>query len=270
VWEEGERDPDETSAPARPWRVITYVDGVSVDKIDGPARAHAAGAMAARFHGAVVDLSHDYKHVRRGAHDTRQHLVKLAMALASNRAHRLFEAVEPLARSILDAGPLLPPLLVEQPMRHCHGDLKISNVLFDRADTGRAVCLVDLDTLQRLPWCLEMGDAMRSWCNPHGEDVVDATVDASLFQAACDGYFGAAGGPSLTPAERGALVDGTRTIALELAARFCADALHESYFGFDATKFATRGEHNLLRARGQWSLAQDIKARRSELVAFTS
>jgi hypothetical protein len=30
--------------------------------------------------------------------------------------------------------------------------------------------------------------------------------------------------------------------------------LVETYFRFDAARFPARGEHNLLRARGQWSL----------------
>ena len=59
---------------------------------------------------------------------------------------------------------------------------------------------------------------------------------------------------------------GLERIALELAARFARDALEESYFGFDPA-FGGRGEHNLLRARGQAALARSVAANRSTLEA---
>ena len=54
--------------------------------------------------------------------------------------------------------------------------------------------------------------------------------------------------------EQRALLLAPEWISLELAARFAADALDESYFGWNAHRFLSRGEHNLTRARGQWSL----------------
>lgn len=256
-------DGDDDPALRAVWRLLTKVPGQSVDKLATPAQAHAAGALVARFHAAVEDLQHDYKHVREGVHDTKRHLVKLARMMAKHRAHRLGREAGALGKEILDAGARLPDLL-SLPKRHCHGDLKISNLLFD--DDGNGVCLVDLDTLQKLQWPLEMGDALRSWCNPSGEDVTDAAVDVELFRAAVEGYFGSKKRPFLLPEESDALVDGLFTICVELSARFCADALDESYFGWDSAKYATRGEHNLVRARGQWSLARSVRARRDELV----
>ena len=70
----------------------------------------------------------------------------------------------------------------------------------------------------------------------------------------------------LTAAERRALPAGLETIALELSARFCADALRESYFGWDSARFGSRGEHNLVRARSQLSLAASVRRQRGALV----
>ena len=50
-----------------------------------------------------------------------------------------------------------------------HGDPKISNLMFAR-DSDRGLCLIDLDTLGPMPIALELGDALRSWCNPAAED----------------------------------------------------------------------------------------------------
>jgi Ser/Thr protein kinase RdoA (MazF antagonist) len=249
---------------ARPWRALTFVNGTSVDRIDSTARASAGGALVAQFHRAVSDLSHAYKHVRAGVHDTHKHLANLARALDEHPAHRLFAVVEPIALDILRAGKELPDFAA-LPSRNCHGDLKISNVLFD--DDGRGICLVDLDTLGLMPWPHEMGDALRSWTNPLGEDVENASVDVDIFRAAVQGYASAASG-FVTEAERDMLVDGFFTICLELSSRFLADALQENYFGWNESKFKTRGEHNLLRARGQWSLAQSVRAKRAELEAI--
>ena len=242
----------------RPWRALTFVDGLSVDRVDSPARAHAGAALVARFHGAVADLAYDYRHVRAGVHDTRKHLAVLERALVEHKAHRLFSSAEPLAHAILAAGARLPDLS-SLPLRHCHGDLKISNVLFDAAGAG--ICLVDLDTLGRMPWPFEMGDALRSWTNPAGEDVAAAHVDVDIFTAAVQGYGRGTAGAD----EHDALVDGFFTICTELAARFLADALNESYFGWNEARYATRGDHNLVRARGQWALAESVDVKRAEL-----
>jgi Ser/Thr protein kinase RdoA (MazF antagonist) len=250
-------DPD----TQRPWRALSFVSGRSVDKVRDPAMAGEGAALVARFHRAVSDLQYAYRHVRVGVHDTAKHLAHLRRALAEQTAHPLHADVEPIGRAILAAGERLPdfsPL----PMRNSHGDLKISNVLFD--DDDRALCLVDLDTLGLLAWPHEMGDALRSWCNPAGEDVTEAAVDVDVFRAAVEGYASAARG-FVTPAETARLVDGLFAICTELAARFLADALFEQYFGWDERRYASRGEHNLVRARGQWSLARSVEAARPAL-----
>lgn len=236
------------------WRALSFVPGRSVDKVDAPARAAEAGALVGRFHLALADLDHTYAFSRGNVHDTPRHLATLEHAVATHRLHRLYDDVVPIAERILSRARALPDLST-LPKRNCHGDLKISNVLFD--ERGAAVCLVDLDTLARMIWPHEMGDALRSWCNPAGEDVPDAGFDLDTFTAAIEGYARTARGFP-TADEAGTLVAGLQAICLELSARFLADALNEAYFGWDPRRFPGRGEHNLLRARGQLSLALDV------------
>jgi Ser/Thr protein kinase RdoA (MazF antagonist) len=251
---------DAGGAEPRPWRALSFVNGRSFDRVGDANRAREGGALVARFHAAVADLDYDYHHVRAGVHDTQKHLATLEKAVTSHKGHRLFSVVEPLAQQILDAGRKLPDLS-SLPLRNCHGDLKISNLLF--TDDGKGLCLVDLDTLGRMIWPFEMGDALRSWCNPAGEDVDNATIDVAIFEAALQGYGSVT--TSLTQAEKDHLVDGLFTICVELSSRFLADALNESYFGWNQQKFATRGDHNLLRARGQWALASSVEKNRARL-----
>ncbi len=259
------------------WRALSRIEGgASLDRLRSPAQARAAAGLVATFHAAVEDFSYAYQHVREGVHDTKKHLLALARSMAKHRKHRLGHAAGSVGKEILDAGARLPDL-TKLPLRHCHGDLKISNVLFAATESGavaddepRALCLVDLDTLQKLQWPLEMGDALRSWCNPQGEDIANANLDLELFRGAVEGYFSSGKKPFILPEESDALVDGLLTICVELAARFCRDALEESYFGWDPTRHKTRGDHNLLRARGQWSLAKSVKTQRDELSAIVA
>jgi Ser/Thr protein kinase RdoA (MazF antagonist) len=250
------------------WRLLTRVPGVSFHEVQGPAQARAAGALVARFHSALEDLDHEFVARRLGVHDTPAHLATLATAVDAGRSHRLHDAVAPLAEAILPGAEALAPL-GEVPERAAHGDLKISNVLFagpEPPGSEEPVCLVDLDTLGPMPLCWELGDAWRSWCNPLGEDVEETRFDLPIYEAAVAGY--AAGCTlELLPEERASLIHGLEWVTLELAARFAADALRETYFGWDEARFSGLGEHNLVRARGQWCLHQAVMACRSQRAA---
>jgi Ser/Thr protein kinase RdoA (MazF antagonist) len=232
------------------WRLLTFIDGVSFDAVGAPAQARAAGALLGRFHRALDDLQHHFVHPR-VAHDTARHLARLAEAAARHPDHRL--DVAPLARDIAAAAAALPPLPALAP-RICHGDTKFNNVLFKGAE---AVCLIDLDTVGPMSLAHELGDAWRSWCNRNGEDHPVAAFDLEVFAASVEGYRQE---KALT--DHAALLAGVEWISLELAARFATDALEERYFGWDPARFPTRGDHNLTRALGQWSLHQQLVASR--------
>jgi Ser/Thr protein kinase RdoA (MazF antagonist) len=247
----------------------THVDGVSFDVVGGAAQAEAAGELVGRFHAAVDGLPHTFAGMRVGVHDTPRHLARLEEAAATHGGHRLLAEVRPLAEAIRAGAAALPPL-PPTPPRICHGDLKFNNILFAGPvppDDARAICLIDLDTVGPLSLAYELGDAWRSWCNRAGEDDVNAALDLEIMRASLRGYT-AGLGRALTADERRGLLLGVDWISLELAARFAADALFESYFGWDETRFPGRGEHNLLRARGQWSLHQALRATRDERAAM--
>jgi Ser/Thr protein kinase RdoA (MazF antagonist) len=166
-----------------------------------------------------------------------------------------------LGRRILDAAGELPAIPAT-PSRHVHGDLKISNVMFRRQPVD-ALCLVDLDTFGRGTMAFELGDAMRSWCNPHGEDAGRVEFDLAIFAAAIRGFRDVAD-PVVTADEKRAIVSGLETVCLELAARFAVDLFHDEYWGWDPARFASRRAHNLVRAQGQLALGQAVRAARAE------
>ena len=247
------------------WRLQTFVPGASFDKVRSPAQAHAAGVLVARFHRASDGLGHAFLGLREGVHDTTKHLARLRQALSVHAHHRLLARVGPLAEAILDRAQALDSLPDLAP-RPCHGDLKLNNILFAGETppaSEQAVCLIDLDTVGPMSLAYELGDAWRSWCNVSGEDDTAARIDMEVFRASFAGYASGIG-RALTAPERRALLGGVEWISLELASRFAADALFENYFGWDAKRFPSRGEHNLLRARGQLALHEAFLATRTE------
>lgn len=237
-----------------PWRALTWVPGKTVDQVQGPAQAAQAGALVARWHKALVGLQHDFVFSRPLAHHTPHHMDVLERALVEHQSHRLASQVRPLADAVLQAWTEWAGDL-DEPTQFAHGDLKISNLRFTAE--GEGLCLLDLDTMGQLPLSMELGDAWRSWCNTSTEDAPEARFDLGLFHASAQSYLSER---PLEPWQRALLPLGVQRICLELAARFLADALNESYFGWDANKAPSRGAHNLIRGAGQLSLAQSVQA----------
>lgn len=232
------------------WRATTFVEGVAVATVPDLAWAEAGGVLVGTFHRAVADLHYEYKFTRAGVHDTAKHLARLSA----------FDGE--LVTQILAAARELPTL-EPQPLRHVHGDLKISNLLF-RTEPVRGAALVDLDTLAKGTLAFELGDAMRSWCNPHGEDAGHVKFELPIFGAAVGGFRTVAD-DIVTEAERAAVAIGLETVCVELAARFCVDMFEDRYFGWDPKRFASRVEHNRVRAEGQLALAHDVRAQRAAM-----
>ena len=241
------------------WRMMSFIEGVSVNRATSANHAREAGLILGNFHLAMDDFEHDFHSQRPGIHDTERHLKHLRDSLAdkSFKSHENHEAVSQCAEQIFAISDRLEKLPKQEP-RIVHGDPKISNIRYNR-DTGKALCIVDLDTVGRMESLLELGDAFRSWCNPapSGEDEQSPEFSMPLFDASIKGYAKATG-DLLKPEEWQAIPDATLMICLELSSRFAADALHENYFGWNNAQFASRGEHNLIRANGQLRLAQSL------------
>jgi Ser/Thr protein kinase RdoA (MazF antagonist) len=244
------------------WRALTYIDGTSYEALGNAEQAREAGRILASFHLALCDLEHEFRHARLGVHDTARHLVQLRAALEEHRAHPAFSKVATLGAEVLGLAAEID-MALEPTDRIVHGDPKISNVIFTH-DGRRAVCLIDLDTVARMPVALELGDAFRSWCNPKTEDASSASFQLPLFAAAIAGYAAGSEG-LLQPAEWRAIPRAIFRITVELAARFCADALRERYFGWDPSRYASASVHNQARTLGQLNLARTVRMQQAAI-----
>ena len=244
----------------RVWRLLTWLEGEFHNRLENTRQAEQAGALLARFHLALVDFDRPFASKRRPIHEPERRFAELQQALDTHRDHPQHEQAGRLQRRVLELVAELPPM-PETPLRVAHGDPKINNMLF--TSEGEGLAMVDLDSLGRLSLPFELGDAFRSWCNPVGENSENTEFSTDLFLAARAGYLSVA--RFITAEEQACLVDATLWITLELTTRFTADILNDRYFGWDPKRFASRAEHNLLRARGQLCLAESLMASRPTL-----
>jgi Ser/Thr protein kinase RdoA (MazF antagonist) len=243
------------------WRVLSYVAGTTYDAVPDEKIAQQAGAVLARFHSAFSEASWHRSLSLSGTHNLPRYLDDMHRALAEHRQHHSYAEITELAQKITNYSQKLPNVPLNAP-RVVHGDPKISNILFDNNKVG--LCLVDLDTVGLMPLAWEFGDAFRSWCNPCGEDTEKTSFSPALFRAALDGYLAQAS-HHLDRGDLNGIVSATQQIYTELAARFCTDALRETYFAWDPKRFSSRVEHNLVRARGQMNAAIDLALNLDEL-----
>jgi len=251
------------------WRALTLIDSaVAYEKAQGLDHAREAGTVLGQFHRLVMDLAPESLEVTiPGFHHTPGYLAAYDRALGATTAESVKdELVADLCRfvegrrelcGILDAARARGELRVLT----MHGDPKISNILMDTI-TGRGTSIIDLDTVGAglIQW--DYGDAIRSLCNPAGEDAPDlAAVEFSLdlCQAFTAGYISQAA-EFLTASDRAYLYDSIRLITFELGLRFLQDHLAGNVY------FKTRHpRHNLDRAAVQFRLCQRVEAREKEL-----
>ena len=140
-------------------------------------------------------------------------------------------------------------------LRPIHGDPKVNNVMID-TNNGEAVSIIDLDTVKPGLVHYDIGDCLRSGCNPLGEETEDweaVTFDMDICQSLLGGYLGVAS-YFLTESDYIYMYDAIRLIAFELGLRFFTDYLAGNvYF---KVKYP---EHNLARALVQFKLSESIE-----------
>jgi len=249
------------------WRALTLIASASsFERSQGAEHALEAGTVLGQFHRLLSDL--DPKKLRDtlpGFHQTPLYMKRYERTLRSSGAARRMKssAEARLLGAFVDARR--PFVGVLEDARHrgelsarvIHGDPKVSNIMIDDL-TGKGTSIVDLDTVKPGLIHYDFGDALRSICNPAGEDASDLAqvrFDTDLCAAFVKGYMTRAR-DFLTREDRRYLFDSIRLITFELGLRFFEDHLAgDKYF-----KVRSAG-HNLRRARVQFRLCESIEMR---------
>jgi len=253
------------------WRALSMIASTtSHEKVSTPEHAGEAGIVLGHFQRIISDFPiEELEDTLPGFHITPGYLEYYDGVLptegaqkkvgASSEAARLSKFVEKrrgMANILADALEK-----GELQMRPTHGDPKITNIMIDNF-TGKGTCIVDLDTVKPGLIHYDFGDAVRSSCNPAGEETTDLNevyLDLDLFSALVKGYLKEACG-FLTDADRKYLFDSVRLITFELGLRFFAD-----YLAGDVYFKTTSEGQNLNRARVQFALCESIEARESKM-----
>ncbi len=246
------------------YRLLTAIQGHTVDTCPSPVHAASAGRLVARFHSALDGLAHDFAPLGFAFHDTDRHFEHLDLAIESHGDHPMHGEVVTLARRLHEVRAGWAPL-DGVPDRAVHLDLKFNNILLD--DSEEARCLIDLDTLSRAPLWVELGDAWRSWCNRRREHEPEAELGVDIFEASAAAWREAVDF-EMDAEEIESLAHGIERLTIELAARFSTDILEEDYFGWNPDLFGSAAEHNLSRARGQLSLHDQARETRDDRLRF--
>ena len=255
----------------RVWRLWPFIYGTgTVDSVSSPAQAREAAAAFGWFQRLVVDLPGPPLHETiPGFHDTAARFEQFRTALdndAEGRARDCGPEIEFALQNesgirefanLVNAGTL--------PIRIAHNDAKINNVMLDD-ETGKAVCVIDLDTVMPGLVHYDFGDMVRTMTATAAEDETDLAamqMDIGLYETLLDGYLGAVG-DLLSQTEIERLPDAGWIITVETGLRFLTDYLQgDRYFR------TSRPEHNLDRCRTQFALARSIDGQMAEMRALT-
>lgn len=249
------------------WRAYFFIENTVTLQRPGTARDfYSAGYSVGRFQLLLADFPAGelYETVPR-FHDTPERVRQFQAALAAdvkNRAAAVKEEIRFVEEHELFTHTLTDLLLQKQvPLRVTHNDTKLNNILFDR-DTGRGICLIDLDTVMPGLSLYDFGDSIRFGAATAEEDEPDLSkvhFDLGLFQAFTKGYLEAAGG-ALSGEEIRLLPVGAVMMTLECGIRFLTDYLNGDIY------FKTRREkQNLDRCRTQFRLVSEMEDRRGDM-----
>ncbi len=251
------------------WRTYRYIENTLTHDVVTPSLAHEAAAAFGNFVGLLQDLSGPRLHETIvNFHHTPKRYQDLCRAIDDDPHNRA-----ETARSEIDfavARQEMASILTdaqasgELPERIVHNDTKINNVLFD-ISSGKALCVIDLDTAMLGLMAYDFGDLVRTMTNPSREDERDLNqvhVDLPIFEAVTDGYLGSTRS-FLDERELLFMVPAAIIMTYEAGIRFLTDYLQgDSYFKVD------RPTHNLDRCRNQFKLISSMEAQRNAMEAI--
>jgi hypothetical protein len=243
------------------WRAYRFVgDTHIVNVATKPDEAFEAGRAFGCFQKLLSDLDASSLHETIPFfHHTPRRLGRFKEVLKNDAHGRAREAPDAIA-FVLEREPMasvITEALAEGrlPLRITHNDTKINNVLFDNR-TGKAICIIDLDTTMPGSSLYDFGDMVRTTTSFAAEDETDLAkvkLELEMFRALADGYLEEAR-DFLTPLELDLLVFSGRLITFTIGLRFLTDFLEgDVYFRVH------RPGHNLDRARAQFALVRSME-----------
>jgi len=239
------------------WRLWEYVAPArTLDPLQNPAQAEAAGRACGAFQAALADFAGPAD--RTGLADRTGPANDAGLPDPIPGFLQLDHYLGELDAAVVGAGPLAEPaeaalevvrdrrdlaMAFAARNRVIHGDCKVDNLLF-HPGRDEVLAIIDLDTVMYGHWAWDFGDLVRS-------AAADGTAcNVARFAAVCRGFTAAAA----VTADTETLLLAPRYVGLMLGVRFLTDHLAgDRYF-----KVTVQGD-NLTRARRQLALVRDME-----------
>lgn len=232
------------------WRLLTFIEHArAYETVQGLWHAEECGRTLGRFLDLVSDVDvSKIKETIAGYHVTSNYLRLYDEAPKDGAPKEMLEFVEKHRRDICELEEAERAGILKK--RLIHGDPRINNIMIDER-TGRGVAMIDLDTSSAGLVQMDVGDAIRSICNPAGEDAQflrDVTFRSDVYAAFMRGFYEMTD-HFLTREDKEYMRKAVKILPFELGLRFFTDHLNgDRYF-----KVQHRGQ-NLRRAMGQFKL----------------
>jgi Ser/Thr protein kinase RdoA (MazF antagonist) len=242
------------------WRMYIFItDHRSYDIVDTPDKAYEGGKAIGRFQAMLSDLPgrplfetipffHDIeKRLETFSRTVKEDPVKRAASVKSEIDFVLQRAEK--MKVILRLGRE-----GKIPVRITHNDTKFNNILLDK--NGKALCVIDLDTVMPGYVHYDFGDSIRTAANTAAEDEKDLSLvrmDIRFFEAFATGYLHETRN-TLNAVEKDYLSFAPLLITYTIAVRFLTDHIDGDHY------FKIHHEHhNLQRARAQFKLIESME-----------
>ena len=243
------------------WRVYLFIEGATCyDAVKDDNDFYQSAVAFGHFQRLLADYPAETLHETiKDFHNTPDRLEKFKKAVAEDICGRA-ASVQKEIDFILEREELTHALYDLQldgrlPLRVTHNDTKLNNIMIDD-ETGKAICVIDLDTVMPGLAANDFGDSIRFGASTAVEDEQDlskVSCDLHLFEVYTKGFIEGCG-DALTDLELDLLPMGAILMTFECGIRFLTDHLEgDHYFRIH------REGHNLDRARTQLVLVKDME-----------
>jgi hypothetical protein len=248
------------------WRCFLYIrDHRTYDRAIGEEQVYEGGKAYGRFLQYLSDLpAKSIKDTIPGFHDLDLRLNQFEEARIRGLGERITET-QPEIDLLRERKEEMRTILLlgkagSIPIRIVHHDTKINNVLF--GDDGKALCVIDLDTVMPGYVHDDFGDSIRTFTNTGEEDDADlsrVSMNIRYFEAFTRGFLEVTR-TMLNQVEKDHMALSVRVITYMQVLRFLTDYLNgDTYYRIH------HPGHNLQRARAQIKLLLSMEEQYGEM-----
>ncbi len=252
------------------WRAYIFIENAQTYQVmENLDYVYNASKAFGRFQKLLSDFPPNQLHETiPNFHHTKKRFDAFVEAMqrdVKNRAQFVAAEIEFAERRADDTSVLID--MLEQgklPERVTHNDTKLNNVMIDD-ETGKGICVIDLDTVMPGLTLYDFGDSVRTGANLAAEDEIDLSkvgIDLKIFDRSTQGYLDESR-DFLTPTEVDYLPFAVKLMTFENGIRFLTD-----YLSGDVYFKIHRDNHNLDRCRTQFKLVDEIEKKLDQMMSI--